>query len=141
IVEQLGSGIPRILAAYGQECFQISRNFFRVVFPYAYPLPKHLSSQKDTEQIKEQAREHVGEHVGEQVKSVVLKIESEMSVVEIMAALELKGRRNFLQNYLQPALKSGFIEMTQPNSPKSPTQKYRLTEKGEALLGKIGDHV
>ncbi len=97
--------------------------------------------QKDTEQIKEQVREQVREQVKEQVKSMVLKIEHEMSVVEIMAALELKGRRNFLQKYLQPALESGFVEMTQPDSPKSPTQKYRLTEKGKSLLGKIGNHV
>ncbi|MFA7493081.1 MAG: hypothetical protein WCZ43_06160 [Proteiniphilum sp.] len=25
------------------------------------------------------------------------------------------------------------MELTQPNSPKSPTQKYRLTEKGKHL--------
>ncbi|HBD94004.1 MAG TPA: transcriptional regulator [Spirochaetia bacterium] len=35
IVEQLGSGIPRILDAYGEECFQISQNFIRLVFIYA----------------------------------------------------------------------------------------------------------
>ncbi len=56
-----------------------------------------------------------------------------MSVQEIMSKIGLKGRRNFLQNYLQPALESGFIEMTQPNAPNSPTQKYRLTAKGKAL--------
>lgn len=28
-------------------------------------------------------------------------------------------------NYLSPALKAGLIEMTDPNSPKSPKQKYR----------------
>ena len=33
-------------------------------------------------------------------------------------------------------LAAGFIEMTQPSSPRSPTQKYRLTEKGRAWLKK-----
>ena len=28
----------------------------------------------------------------------------------------------------------GYIEMTQPNSPRSPTQKYRITEKGRLVV-------
>lgn len=51
-----------------------------------------------------------------------------------MNALELKGRDNFLKKYLEPALSLGLIEMTQPDSPRSPTQKYRLTAKGKKLL-------
>ncbi|MEP1307668.1 MAG: RNA-binding domain-containing protein, partial [Balneola sp.] len=33
MVEQLGSGIPRILQYYGRECFQFSENFLRMIFP------------------------------------------------------------------------------------------------------------
>lgn len=33
LVEQLGSGIPRILGHYGRECFLFSPNFLRIVFP------------------------------------------------------------------------------------------------------------
>jgi ATP-dependent DNA helicase RecG len=60
-------------------------------------------------------------------------IKGEMSVVEMMMALKLGGRRNFLEKYLSPAIEFGLIEMTQPDSPRSPTQKYRLTEKGREL--------
>lgn len=35
LVEQLGSGVPRILESYGKECFQFSANFLRMVFPAA----------------------------------------------------------------------------------------------------------
>ncbi|MDR0982180.1 MAG: putative DNA binding domain-containing protein [Culturomica sp.] len=38
IVEHLGSGIPRILEAYGKECFIFSDNFLRMVFPAAEQL-------------------------------------------------------------------------------------------------------
>lgn len=48
-------------------------------------------------------------------------------------ALKLGGRRNFLEKYLTPAIELGLVEMTQPNSPRSPTQKYRLTEKGKHI--------
>ena len=51
-----------------------------------------------------------------------------------MAALKLKHRPTFVYDYLQPSLLSGLVEMTQPDSPKSPTQKYRLTEKGRKFL-------
>ena len=33
LVEQLGSGIPRILRSYGKECFYFSENFVRMSFP------------------------------------------------------------------------------------------------------------
>jgi len=35
IVEQLGSGVPRIVEKYGRKAFEIRANFIRVVFPYA----------------------------------------------------------------------------------------------------------
>ena len=33
LVEQLGSGIPRILESYDKDCFHFSENFLRVVLP------------------------------------------------------------------------------------------------------------
>jgi len=55
-----------------------------------------------------------------------------------MELIQLKDRENFLNNYLNPAIKDGFVEPLYPKSPKHPKQKYRLTEKGRSLL-KIKD--
>ena len=33
LVESLGTGIPRIVKAYGKECFKFSHNFMKMVFP------------------------------------------------------------------------------------------------------------
>ena len=52
-------------------------------------------------------------------------VKGEMSVREMMAALGFASRDKFLKNYLSPALKSGLVEMTEPDSPKSPKQRYR----------------
>lgn len=52
-------------------------------------------------------------------------VKGEMSVREMMAALNFHSRDKFLKNYLSPALKAGLVEMTDPNSPKSPKQRYR----------------
>mgnify|MGYP003304676057 FL=1 len=57
-------------------------------------------------------------------------IDGEITRAEIMDALGVKDRATFAKCYLSPALKYEFIEMTQPNSPRSPTQRYRLSEKG-----------
>lgn len=40
--------------------------------------------------------------------------------------LSLKHRPTVMANYLSPVLTAGLVEMTQPDSPRSPTQKYRL---------------
>jgi ATP-dependent DNA helicase RecG len=54
-----------------------------------------------------------------------------MSVVDLMKSIELKGRYNFLYTYLYPALKGGYISMLYPEQPKHRNQKYSLTEKGK----------
>ena len=57
-----------------------------------------------------------------------------MSIQRMMNELGFTSRPMFIENYLNPATSGGYVEMTQPDSPKSPTQKYRLTEKGIELL-------
>ena len=58
--------------------------------------------------------------------------EQSLSVKEMMAAIELKHRENFLNLYLTPAINEGFVKMQYPNSPRHPRQKYLLTAKGVA---------
>jgi predicted HTH transcriptional regulator len=48
--------------------------------------------------------------------------------------LGIKHRPTFRDNYLHPALDADLIEMTIPEKPSSSKQKYRLTDKGRAVL-------
>ena len=57
----------------------------------------------------------------------------ELSVKSMMNALELKGRDNFLNLYLKPAIGDGYVCLLYPNSPHHPRQKYLLTVKGLAV--------
>ncbi len=57
-----------------------------------------------------------------------------LSSKELMERLSLKGRDNFLNSYLNPALNEGYVEQTHPENPRHPRQKYRLTDKGVRLL-------
>ena len=49
-----------------------------------------------------------------------------LSAEELMRRLDLKHKPTFRDNYLRPALTAKRIAMTQPDSPRSPTQRYRL---------------
>lgn len=42
-------------------------------------------------------------------------------------------REHFVDNYMNPALENGLIEMKYPDSPNHPKQRYTLTEKGKTL--------
>lgn len=54
----------------------------------------------------------------------------ELSVKSMMDALTLKGRENFLNLYLNPAVSKGYVRLLYPESPRHPRQKYLLTAKG-----------
>ncbi|WP_368122465.1 Fic family protein [Bacteroides thetaiotaomicron] len=56
-----------------------------------------------------------------------------LSVKEMMAAVGLKNRENFMEYSLNPAIKEGFVSMLYPDKPRHPRQKYLLTIKGLAV--------
>ncbi len=77
----------------------------------------------------------VGDQVTDQVASLIQVIGTgEMGSNDLMQILGLSHRPTFRENYLNPALEDGWIERTQPDSPRSPTQRYRLTGKGRRWL-------
>jgi fido (protein-threonine AMPylation protein) len=61
----------------------------------------------------------------------------QLSVKEIMTGLQLKGRDNFLNLYLLPAIAEGYVRLLYPDKPRHPRQKYLLTVKGLALYNEI----
>jgi hypothetical protein len=72
------------------------------------------------------------------IVNLVRKVgEREMSVKEMMSAIGLKDRENFLKLYLNPAITDGYIRLLYPQSPHHPRQKYLLTVKGLALLDEL----
>ena len=73
------------------------------------------------------------ENLTRAIKKTLDVIDGEVSRIEIMKAVGIKDRATFTNYYLSPALKLALIEMTQPSSPRSPNQRYRLTEKGREL--------
>ena len=119
LVESLGSGVPRIVRAYGKDCFRFMSNFTRMIFPI----------NQDIEIVTAQ--------VTAQVERLLLIMNGEMDRESLQQALEISHREYFRLNYLIPALEAELIELTIPDKPKSSKQKYRLTHKGMNLRDKI----
>ncbi|MDA7915710.1 hypothetical protein N9B94_00575 [Verrucomicrobia bacterium] len=89
----------------------------------------------DSLQLSEQT-----DQVTEQIAKLLLALSDKaMSSSELMDVVNLSHRATFREIYLNPSLGKDWIEPTQPNSPRSSTQKYRTTEKGRAWLAMNDD--
>ena len=122
LVEQIGSGIRRIHDAcleHGvpEPVIQVSPDWLTVTFPrQEVAVAPHVTP-------------HVTPHVGR----LIVALQGEMSRAELMDALGLADRRHFAKTYLQPGIEAGLVEMTLPDSPRSRTQRYRLTILGRQV--------
>ena len=132
--DELGSGMRNMMKygkAYGGEDPEmIEGDVFRTLVKY----PDSAVYEEDSTATAG-ATPQVTPQVAPQVIRLlnVLK-EGELNRGLLMEKLGLHDRKSFRQNHLRPVLEQDLIEMTQSDSPKSPTQKYRLTDKGKRLL-------
>ena len=75
-VESLGSGIPRILRAYGEDCFKFTDNFVRIILP----ISNH---------------DHASDHASVHVEKLVSILTGEMGRSEMQGLLSIKNRDYF----------------------------------------------
>ena len=54
---------------------------------------------------------------------------NESSAIELMEILNRTNKSKFKNAIINPLIENGLFELTNPDKPKSPTQKYRLTNK------------
>jgi len=127
LVEQLGSGIPRILEAYPEESFRFSENFLRIT------LPSTVSESNAMQDTMQDAMQDTMQ-VTSQVEELLKVFTGTHSRGELQEKLGLLNRDNFRKTYLQPAIEAGLVALTIPDKPTSGRQKYYLTEKGKVLI-------
>ena len=80
------------------------------------------------------------DHASVQVEKLVSVLTGEMGRSELQGLLSIKNRDYFRTDYLNPAINTGYIELTIPDKPNSQNQKYRLTAKGIALKEHLKDN-
>lgn len=61
----------------------------------------------------------------------------EKKIKDILVSMGLRNRESFIDVYLNPAMKEGFVRMLYPDSPRHPRQKYLLTVKGLGLFHQL----
>ena len=60
---------------------------------------------------------------------ILKKCKEESSALELMKILKRTNKSKFKTAIINPLIDHKFLELTIPESPKSPSQKYRLTGK------------
>jgi len=125
-IERVGSGTLDILRIARENGLQ------EPVFEQDDSFKTILYRMQTTQEVKGEVS---GEVSGEVLK-VIMVLEGEMKRSEIQQILQLKHDDYFRVEYILPALESGIIEQTHPESPNHPQQRYKLTEKGLQLKSK-----
>lgn len=123
MTEGRSTGIPKILkemAANGSPVPLFETDEDRLAF--VIRLPRHPLSLVPTTEVTTE------------VERVLRVLVGEMSRQELREGLALKNDEHFRKAYLLPALGSGLVEMTLPDTPRSSKQRYRLTAIGRRWL-------
>ena len=68
---------------------------------------------------------------------IIRNLLNDKAITDLMELLGRTNRTKFRDQVLNPLIKTGFVEMTIPDKPRSSRQKYRLTDKGRESLRAI----
>jgi ATP-dependent DNA helicase RecG len=141
--DELGSGMRKMMRygkAYGgADPEMIEGDVFRIVVK----VPEFSTTGEESRTPEDGTKSALSRHqvspevtpeVTPEVRRMIAVITGEMTRGEIQEKLGLKDEKHFRENYQQVGVKLGLIEMTIPDRPRSSKQKYRLTDKGRALL-------
>jgi ATP-dependent DNA helicase RecG len=141
VIERYGSGIHRMLdacidAGLPEPDLGESTGGFLMTFRKALGVGSIVGEAITPS--GEQVGEQDDEQVSEQVARILNACRAEpLPKNSLLAAAGLAIAYLNYKRHVVPLLKSGLIEMTLPDKPRSSQQKYRLTERGRALLATI----
>lgn len=139
LIEAWGSGIPKMNAELDgypeiELVLQEAGQAFQVQFVKKGFFDRQKRDQAGTKQGP--SRHQVGTKLNLTPDQVnILKLcDKPFSVADLMKLGGRTDRTKFRNRAINPLLGAGLLEMTDPESPKSPKQKYRTTDKGKRLL-------
>lgn len=121
LIENIGSGVLRILDAYDKSCFKFMDHFLRVSFKYK----ENPFDYDDTAKIKSSklgSKKSSKLAVSEQ--QILELCRTEKSLKEITEYFGYKDVYKFKNNYINKLLEKDKLQMTIPDRPKSKNQKY-----------------
>lgn len=121
LIENIGSGVLRILDAYDKSCFKFMDHFLRVSFKYKEN-PFEYDDAAKIESSKLGSKKSSKLAVSEQ--QILELCKTEKSLKEITEYFGYKDVYKFKNNYINKLLQDNKLKMTIPDKPKSRNQKY-----------------
>ena len=136
LTEGRGTGIPKIQRALrenGSPSAEFKtdedRSYFTVVLPIHPEATPQVTTQATT-----QVTTQVSGDLDETRRAILQLCLTPQDRASLQTALKRKSIKHLREHYLKPLLQIGWLEMTEPDSPNSPTQQYRATPAGRAAL-------
>lgn len=124
LIENIGSGVLRILDAYDKSCFKFMVHFLRVSFKYKEN-PFEYDEKTDKKTTKKTDKKTTKKiKVKPQEKDVLNFCKDAKTLKEITTYFGFKDISTFKKNYINPLLEKGTLQLTIPEQPKNRNQKY-----------------
>ena len=121
LIENIGSGVLRILDAYDKSCFKFMEHFLRVTFKYK----ENPFEYDDTAKVKSsKLGSKKSSKLAVSEEQILELCKTEKSLKEIVQHFGYKDVYKFKNNYINKLLKENKLIMTIPDKPKSRNQKY-----------------
>lgn len=158
-VEELGSGrknIRKYAPVYFPDYQVKISNNERFVFSISYKKPETVAVVESgfNERILlvgaklgllwDQRRHQVGTKSAlswYQIQTLLEFVKTSKSMAEIMAVFEWSDRTKFKKKYINPLLETGLVEMSHPDVPNSPMQRYFLSKKGKIFIDQLNEQL
>ena len=127
LIENIGSGVLRILDAYDKSCFIFMDHFLRVSFkykenPFEY---EEKTNKKTTKKTDKKTTKKIKTKPQEQ--DILDFCKEAKTLKEITSNFGFKDIATFKKNYINPLLENGLLQLTIPEQPRNRNQKYIST--------------
>lgn len=124
LIENIGSGVLRILDAYDKSCFKFMDHFLRVSFKYKENPFKY--DEKDDKKTNKKTDKKTNKkiRIKPQEKDILNFCKDAKTLKEITMHFGFKDITTFKKNYINPLLEKGNLQLTIPGQPKNRNQKY-----------------
>jgi ATP-dependent DNA helicase RecG len=140
LVEKVGTGIKRIISAVEERGLSVEfemNGFFTTIFERPlFPYPATIRQRQVRYQTGTLYVPRMYPASTPHVYKILSFCEIPRKRDEIQTHLSLKDREYFRSSVLKPLLEEELLEPLIPGKPRSPQQKYVITEKGIQLLKK-----
>lgn len=120
-VEQLGSGMSRILSTYDKNVFSFTSHFMTVRYDYLGGYTLQGNPQDNTQDDPQD----------DMAKKILAYCNAPRSKAEITAFCGYKDSKSFAKRYLQPLIESRQLSLTIPGKPTSKNQRYISVSRKE----------